>query len=341
MDHTNDALHLQPAGDSVAAELLPLSIGDVFDEAFDLYKRNFALFAGIVAVMSIPMQMLIQGVNTALGVDRLAASIGSGSETADPSAVLSAAFGIMALSFVQSVVFMFVHVIQSGALTVAVSERYLGRAVTLGAAYRQAWRRIVPLLFTWVLVALVIGVVATALVFVAVMVGALFAGLMALAGPAGEVAGAVTAIVAGVVAALVAAAAFVLLGIFTTQIVMLEGVGYGRAIERNWALVRRRIPRLSFAIVLLWVVQLCLYFALSQSVAGILQLVVYPVLQVAPTVETLASTALSAVLWMLLEPFWLVSVTLMYYDQRVRREGFDLTVLEQNVRDMSSGRARR
>jgi hypothetical protein len=45
----------------------------------------------------------------------------------------------------------------------------------------------------------------------------------------------------------------------------------------------------------------------------------------------LTNASVGAVIWLLLEPFWLVSVTLLYYDQRVRREGFDLTVLERQV----------
>src|SRR2546430_723697 len=33
--------------------LVPMSLGDVFDEAFDLYKRNFALIAGVTAGLMI------------------------------------------------------------------------------------------------------------------------------------------------------------------------------------------------------------------------------------------------------------------------------------------------
>src|SRR5438046_4808811 len=40
------------------ALLRPLEIGDLLDEAFDLYRRNFRLFFGIMVILDLPITLL-------------------------------------------------------------------------------------------------------------------------------------------------------------------------------------------------------------------------------------------------------------------------------------------
>jgi hypothetical protein len=331
MDSMRLATTTDSSRTSTPTELIPLSIGDVFDEAFDLYKRNFALFAGITAVVSVPVHIASQAVNTAMGLDKLAARFGENGDLSDPSSAISIMLGFMAISSVEMIVFTVVHVLQSGALAVAVSQRYLGRPVTLRSAYGAVWRRIGALLGTWLLVLAVGGAAAGGILFVVSLLAGLVAGAFSVAGSAGIVLGMVVVIVGILVGCLIAAAAFVSLGLFATQIVTIEGTAWGAAMERNRALVRGRAPRIALAVVLLWVLLVCFWGAIWGSLQLALEYLVFSLLRVPETVQNLTNASVGAVIWLLLEPFWLVSVTLLYYDQRVRREGFDLTVLERQV----------
>lgn len=337
MDYLSEANTAPTERDQVTSELLPMSVGDVFDEAFDLYKRNFALFAGIVAVVSVPLQIVTQAATVALGLDRLASRLGE----SDPSVGLPLMLGFMVVWFVEMAVFTFGHVIQSGALTVAVSERYLGRTVTLGHAYRQAWRRIGALLLTWLLALALAAGISTGILLIVSMAAGAFAGMASVAGPAGTAIGVVFAAIAILLGVLAAAGVFVFVGLFTTQIVMIEGIAYAPALDRNRLLLRSRLLRIVVAVMLLWVIQLCLWGAFWGSLQLVLEVTVYPLVHVSAVAQRLIGASISAVVMMLLEPFWLIAVTLLYYDQRVRREGFDMTVLERQVIEMLASRSAR
>src|SRR5215213_11296531 len=81
--------------------LRPLGYGEIFNEAFDLYKSNFLLFAGIGAVVFIPLAFLTAWAR--------------GNEFWT---------GVLALvSWVPSVA-------AAGAVTKAIADRYLGNQVT-------------------------------------------------------------------------------------------------------------------------------------------------------------------------------------------------------------------
>lgn len=316
-------------------DLLPLSLGDIFDEAFDLYKRNFSLFAGIVAVVQVPLQIAMQALTYALGLDRFGTS-----SAASPAEELYTFFGSLVVFFGFLLLYSFVYVVQTGALTVAISERYLGRPITLAGAYRATLGRLFKLLATWVLVVIMlIGIVYGAGIVIVLPFGLIVAATQL--GGGGEVVAAALGILIVLVVGGIWLLGLTLMGAFVTQIVVVEGLGYWKAIQRNWQLVLGKLPRVFGGIVLMFFISFVLVVSLAGSVELAMSAFVYPWLHVSESVQGVVSSIWFSIIGMFMQPFWMVCMTLLYYDQRVRREGLDLTLLERQLhaRAAAGGRA--
>jgi len=106
-------------------ELKPMGYGGILDQAFELYRQNFILFAGIAGVVFVPLALA-----QALFFSQIAPSpMGEPS----PEAVIGPAILFLALAFFT--------MFTTGAMTKAVSERYLGRPASIGGSYGYVLRR--------------------------------------------------------------------------------------------------------------------------------------------------------------------------------------------------------
>jgi hypothetical protein len=113
-------------------DLRPLSLGEILDRTFSLYRKNFLLFAGITAIPQLLILALqlaaalftpTRTVGTRVPVEQLQASPASG----------LMAFGIVGL-IVAMIVYLVAYLFAQGGTVFAVSELYLGRKTTIGAA---------------------------------------------------------------------------------------------------------------------------------------------------------------------------------------------------------------
>ncbi len=112
-------------------DLRPLSLGEVLDRTFSLYRRRFALFVGITAVP----QLLILAYNLIVGAfPGIKTQTVAGQPRIAPG-VVSPITLIGAL--VAIVIFLIVYLLAQGGTVYAVSELYLGRVTTIGASLRR------------------------------------------------------------------------------------------------------------------------------------------------------------------------------------------------------------
>jgi len=112
-------------------ELRPLSLGELLDRTFSLYRRNFWVFAGIMAlpsVLTIPVNAFMFGVQ---GSMMNAASPGRPPFTPTPGMMGGIFLGYLLFA----VIFGSIYAIAMGAATCAVSDVYLGRAATVRGSY--------------------------------------------------------------------------------------------------------------------------------------------------------------------------------------------------------------
>ena len=96
-------------------DLRPLSLGELLDRTFSYYRRHFWVFVGI---MAIPQVFLVM-------VGLLSA------------AAMGTIIGFGVLILVMAVAYYVIYTMALGAITFAVSEAYLGRAITIGGAYQK------------------------------------------------------------------------------------------------------------------------------------------------------------------------------------------------------------
>lgn len=130
-------------------ELRPLSLGEVLDRTFSLYRRHFLLFLGISGIP----QLLVLGFN--LGRDTLRPSVG---------------LNLLVL-FLVLIVAVFAYLFAQGGTILAVSELYLGRPTSIAESLRRVWGEIGPLFGVVVLNGLAIAGAALLLVIPGIYVG--------------------------------------------------------------------------------------------------------------------------------------------------------------------------
>lgn len=151
----------------MAPQLRPLSIGELLDQTFRMYRDHFVLFVGIAAVpqllvlLTSVLTYAIPGLHTNLG------------ETPSGGAVFGTFFIAFPLIMTAS---LGAWCVAQGATVSAVSEVYMDRTTTVEQSLRVALRRFFPLLglFFLIGIGMVLGMFAF---FVGALVVALFCSL--------------------------------------------------------------------------------------------------------------------------------------------------------------------
>src|ERR1700732_1753241 len=107
-------------------DLRPLSLGEILDRTFTLYRRNFLLFFGITALP----QLLVLGFN--LCEVLLAGRPGTPKVMSGTIIALGIIGGLLGF-IVYLVAYLFAH----GGTVYAISDLYLGRSTSIGASLRR------------------------------------------------------------------------------------------------------------------------------------------------------------------------------------------------------------
>jgi len=136
----------------VPLRLRPLEIGDVLDETFRMYRRHFALFAGISVIFSIPLAALSGYGYFALF--NFAATQATSSNPGDVNSFLGSLSPLVAGVLVNVAVLPLLY----GGVSYAVCQSAIGNPVTLWGALRGAFRRYFQVLLYYVLLGLMVVV---------------------------------------------------------------------------------------------------------------------------------------------------------------------------------------
>jgi hypothetical protein len=111
-------------------DLRPLSIGELLDRTFSLYRRNFLLFIGISAIPQL-LVLALQLAQTAFMPTRVVVQPPAASQLALPGFSTGGVLGVFGLAIVGLVVYLIAYLFSQGGTVFAVSELYLGRATTI------------------------------------------------------------------------------------------------------------------------------------------------------------------------------------------------------------------
>ncbi len=320
---TADAAALQDA----ESLLLPQPLSGVFDEAFDIYKRHFVTLASIVAILFLPLQTLLYALAN-LWLRPLAAHV-TDNDTLGWTALI---FGRMFVGgpeyALPGVLTILALIVVSAPLTVALSDIYVGKSPVLRDCYRRAMPRAPRLIMAWVLGLFAFFALVSVASFVYLAILGTFATVYTYAhGPAPEIAISIVTYV-GLPLPYVAGMSIIAYSFsFTTPLIVLEDASVSGVPTRNALLVgKKRFLRCWAACTFLPVLVLGLQaviLASSGSALGALRL--------PPLINFVLETSLSAILVFFLMPYMMIFLTALYYDYRVRREGFDVRVLSADM----------
>ena len=261
--------------------LRPLTVGELLDRTFHLYRNNFLLFVGIAAIPQLfVLALQLVGAGMAFG----GALIGFG--------VMSVLAGLLSYVAIE---------ISQAATVMAVSNVHLDQRVTIGSAFSQAKSSMGRVIGITFLVAIAVGIASLLLIIPGIYVAVMWS--------------------------------------MAIPVTVLEGGGLNASTNRSQVLTKGNRGRIFVIYVLVallaLVVTLVLQFALG-IVAGLLAhgnaSLLTSLVQAMAAIGSFLSTSLVGSLAT-------IALTLIYYDLRVRKEGFDLQLMMSRLRPNSQAAA--
>ncbi|MBZ5529184.1 MAG: glycerophosphoryl diester phosphodiesterase membrane domain-containing protein [Acidobacteriia bacterium] len=275
-------------------DLRPLSLGEILDRTFTLYKNNFVLFAGIsmipqLLVLAFQMIQVFFMKMPQMPVPPHAPPVISQWQATGEglTGLLSGLWLGLLLGIVGAIIYIAALLLSNGATVLAVSELYLGRTITVSESLRRVRGSVLSLF----VLALLTGLACVAGFILLIVPGFYIACRLAVSVPA----------------------------------TVIEDLNATDAMSRSFDLTKDFAGR-AFLIYLLYVV-------LLYSAMGLLQMPFIFGLFIARNDPNMLRfwTALMQIggfaAGVLVTPVITIATSLFYYDLRVRKEAFDLQIM--------------
>lgn len=300
----------------MSTPLRPLSTGELLDRTFNLYRNNFMLFAGI-AVLAALIFVAALVLLLALGF-----SIPKPGANVDPRAVLGAFaiyFGVIAIFYT------FGASLAMGATIHAVSRVHLGQPGSIGESYRKVLPRIGRIIL--IVLSIILRMLGMLLLtylalipmsFVLIMVGAALSGL----GVFGRILMGILGI--GIIVTVYGLVIRVYLKYsLAVQASLLEDLRVKGSLDRSAFLTEGSLWRIFLIYLLMGILGLALNFVLQFPVG-----LFFRDGSIAATILGFTATFLA---YTISFPISTIAISLLYYDQRVRKEAFDLQLMMESL----------
>ena len=299
-------------------ELRPLTLAELLDRAFGLYRRHFWLFVGIMALPSLAMLILSVGSQFIEG----AAALPADERPLPEFSVGLVVTGVLVL--IAAFLFYWVsYAVALGATTVAVSGIYADRTPTIADTYRATGGKVARL--AWLLI--LIGLRAFGVFMLLMIAGGIAGAVGALASP----------ILTGLVVFLAIFAGFglmiwmILRYSVSVPAAVLEDNSASDAIARSIELTKGSLHRVFLLMVFTVIVT---YAALMLFQVPF----VFAAVFAGPETSAgfwlnLVGVVTGSIASALTSPLAVVAMAVLYYDLRTRNEGLDLELLVAKLRD--------
>ena len=278
-----------------APALRPRSAIEIVDTAFTIWRRNIGQMTIIGIAATVPIVLAL-----VLGLGSIFA--GGFGNRFDESAILA----MVPMILLVVVVFVLWMAVVDGAMTIAGGDAYHGREVSAASALRGAMSKGGTLVVSNILRMLTIFITAT--------VGAI---VIAALGRAGGAISVILVIVLGVSMVLLFSRLFA-----TTNAVVFENSGASESLNRSFALSKDSAWRIFGVIFLAYIV-----LFVAQVVIGFTVQLLFNVILRNPVLTSVVGNLIG----MLLYPFLSIALMVLYFDQRIRKEGYDLDVLSDGL----------
>jgi len=271
----------------MTTSLRPMSLGELLDRTFFLYRKHFALFVGIVALPHLAV----------LAFQLIGVAVRSGKST------ITFAVTTIVWSLISIVVYLGAVAASQGATVLAVSRVHLGQNTSISESFAGMKGRILYLALIMIGVGIGVGI------------------------------GFIFLIVPGIILALMWA--------LTIPVAVLEDKGLRDATSRSAELTKGSRGRifmvyflfviLTYIVYMLW--EIPILAAIGIFAQGQRPMTALPVWsQIAIPVGTFLSQCLVG-------PLLTIALSLVYYDQRVKKEAFDLQLMMSTLDAAQGGTA--
>ena len=303
----------------------PLSLGEVLDRTAQIYRERFLVFFGISMV---PTGFILAAV--CFGVVTFASFGLLGAKTNTSSAVpLIASLAVGLLSLFTLPVFVGSTALGYAALSHAAMRMFLGESITIREAFKAVWKRGWNYVGLYLLLAVFVAVIPFTVFFAAVIASAVFNTVLAKAGTTAPAQAALGLFVFLLIAVVAVVAFWVLLVLcLSFPASVFEGISAWSSLKRSFALSRGTRGRM----ILLFL----LGGALSQLLTIVLVVPIVVIVAFIPALQGPAHAGAVGTIMMLAlygvgfaaqaftRPVYGIALTLFYFDQRMRKEGFDI-----------------
>lgn len=309
--------------------LSPLGAGDLIDRAVRFYRKNFWIFVWIAAPPVI-IGTMISVVWTFLG--RYMFSVGS---TTNPDDLffyyLFVWFGAMMIWVIQTITTL---TVMGGASRNFVRHLLFSEPITFRETYKNVKNRIFGLLGASFLMTVFLGVVGFFIFYFGLIIGFIVVGFAAYAFSFLPIAAFIVSLTLGLAVAF--GTFWVVCLIFSRfayipQVMAVEGLGVFSAIARSASLAGGNVKRLmalfAFTTIATYLALLLFYIPLNwYAWANGVQIMTFQS-ETIPAWYEIANQLITQISWILLMPVWLIGLCLLYIDERVRHEGYDIELL--------------
>jgi hypothetical protein len=308
---------------AAAYALRPLSLGELLDRTFSVYRSRFWLFAGIGAISAL-LQTVISAAQLApMHLARMSGAFdGARTRTTIPGSPFApnylAGIGVgVALAFVAvSLLYLLVFVVTQAATVFALSEVYLGKTTTIGQSVRATigrWYRYLGI-GLWQAGSM-LWIPAIVLIAGGVLLATKIPGLTILGG---------VLIFLGIAGGIPVGVIFWLRNSLGVQATVIEGLSVRASMARSKVLTAGAKGRVFVLLLLAG----ALSYAASLLQMPLLLFVMFTVARGGKAVASeIAMLLVGFVGHALVQPVLMIGLSLLYFDQRVRKEAFDLVML--------------
>jgi hypothetical protein len=319
----------QPSSSDQHLSLVPLGAGDLIDRAVRFYRGNFWTFV-MIAAPPVVVGTIISVAWTFLA--RSIFSVTAGSRGLDLTLYyIFVWFGSLAIWFTQTVA---VLSVMGGASRNFVRHLLFSEPLSFQQTYSNTWQRLGGLIVASSIITVVLGFVGFLTFYIG---GGLGAVIIVLAAAALQMVPPLAVLVCIVLALATAVGIgwlFFLVAsrvAYVPQIMLVEGQGVFSSIGRSVALASGNVMRLAALFIFSTVAT---YFALAVLYIPLLWIAwIYGVefftfeANVTPAWYEIASQLVWQASIILLTPVWMVGLCLLYVDERVRHEGYDIELM--------------
>jgi hypothetical protein len=312
--------------------LRPSSLGEVLDRTAQLYRSRFLVFLGISVL---PTGVILALACVAGLVAAWWGAAGAHSVSSDAGYALVGLF-FVALALLALPILLVVTGLASAAMSHAVACIHLGGTTTIRDAYKSVWRLGWRYIWLYLLRRLIVWVAPIA-GWIALALLAAGATVLAQKGGMGASADAIFGSAALlVVIPLAGYGVWMLLRLsLAFPAAVVEQIGALRAIKRSFALSQGSKGRILLLYVLVgalgWILSMAVMLLLAILVSLIPGIDRPPYVQTAEVAMPLIFSGIAFAVQALVEPIYGIALVLFYFDQRIRKEGYDIELLMQQA----------